>query len=172
MAKRELYHLSRGRQEAENPQDQLDRLSLPEPNSGCWIWLGKIGVNGYADMSYRVGPQKRVTRRAFKVAWEIANATECPQYEAPYFWEIDHLCHQRWCVNPDHLELVTHQVNIQRRKPFDNRRYGGLCKNGHVLPPKEQRSTNGSCKICTQIRTREWRKKNRAKLREYERRRR
>jgi hypothetical protein len=161
--KREAWHLPPGLQPAESPQEQLERLSLPEPMSGCYIWLGKIGVHGYADMSYRIAPGKRVTRRAAKVAWELAHAEEFPAD-----LELDHLCHCRWCVNPDHLEAVTHSLNIRRRRPFDHRTYGGYCKNGHLLTP-DNRCTNGACKVCSQARQKEWRKRNRPRLREYER---
>lgn len=41
--------------------------------------------------------------------------------------EIDHLCKNKICINPEHLEAVTHKVNMQRR-------YGvNLCKRGHTL---------------------------------------
>jgi hypothetical protein len=36
--------------------------------------------------------------------------------QIPQNMEIDHLCHNKSCVNVDHLEAVTHQVNCQRRK--------------------------------------------------------
>jgi hypothetical protein len=164
MAKRETYHLPFGRQVAESPQDQLERLSLPITECGCWAWLGKIGTHGYADMSYRIAPQQRVTRNAAKVAWEIANAAEFPKH-----LELDHICHSRWCVNPDHLRAVTHSVNIRSRRPFDNRTYGGYCKRGHLLPPNEQRNGNQSCPICYVHNQQEWRKRNHARLKEYER---
>lgn len=158
MAK-ESYHLARGRQKAESPQDQLERLSLPIPECGCWAWLGKIGTHGYAHMSYRIGPQERVTRNAAKVAWEITNATEFPKH-----LELDHICHSRWCVNPDHLRAVTHSVNIQSRRPFKQTK--DFCKNGH---PLIERSSSGHCLICRRQYEQEWRRNNRDRLREYER---
>jgi hypothetical protein len=155
------WHLSPGRQPAESPQHQLARLSVPIPECGCWAWLGKIGVHGYADMSYRIGPQKRVTRRAAKVAWELDNATEFPTH-----LELDHICHSRWCVNPDHLRAVTHSENIRSRRPFKQTR--DFCKNGHLLA-NAPRASNGACLICTRQREKEWRVKNRERLRAYER---
>lgn len=161
---RQSWHLPSGRQRAESPQEQLERLSFPIPECGCWVWLGKIGVHGYADMSYRVGPQKRITRRAAKVAWEIFHAIEFPKH-----LELDHICHSRWCVNPAHLRAVTHSVNIRSRQPFKNIK--DFCKNGHPLIG-QRRSTNGHCLICRRQYEQEWRKRNRDRLRAYERNRR
>jgi hypothetical protein len=155
------WHLSSGRQIAESPQDQLERLSIPEPNSGCWIWLGKIGTHGYAHMSYRVAPQKRVTRNAAKVTWEIANARDFPKH-----LELDHICHSRWCVNPEHLRAVTHSVNIRARRPFKNTK--DFCKNGHPLIGAP-RSTSRHCLICRRQYEQEWRLKHKDRLKEYER---
>lgn len=155
------WKLPRGRQQAEDPQDQLVRLSIPITECGCWAWLGKIGTHGYAHMSYRVGPQKRVTRNAGKVAWEIANAQEFPKH-----LELDHRCHMRWCVNPEHLRAVTHSENIQTRLPF--KRTKDFCKNGHPLI-RMPKSVSGQCLICRRLYEQEWRRTNRDRLKAYER---
>jgi hypothetical protein len=115
-------------------------------------------------MSYRIGPQKRVTRRAAKVVWEIANAMEFPKH-----LELDHICHSRWCVNPEHLRAVTHSVNIRARRPFlTNNAAKELCKNGHPLvwmPGAKGRR----CPLCLREYQQQWRKENRDRLRVYER---
>ena len=162
MAKREAYHLSSGRQPAECPRDQLERLSIPIPECGCWAWLGKIGTHGYAHMSYRVGPQRRVTRNAGKVMWEIENSLEFPKH-----LELDHLCHSRWCVNPDHLRALTHSENIRGRLPFKQTK--DFCKNGHELNVVGRAIGNGQCLICRRDYEIAWRKRNRDRLRAYER---
>lgn len=46
--------------------------------------------------------------------------------------EIDHLCHHRWCVQPEHLEAVTHAENMRRRKP-SVRSMATHCAHGHPL---------------------------------------
>ena len=114
---------------------------MPIPECGCWMWLGKIGTHGYANISYRLDG-KRLHRKAATVAYEQTKG------EVPKGLEVSHLCGQEWCVNPDHLIAETHSENLKRRGPFDHRQWGGLCKRGHVLPPPEERNKNGSCPIC------------------------
>lgn len=71
--------------------------------TSCWIWLHAKSGEGYAETSkdYKTLLVHRL------------------KYEAKYGplsddKELDHLCRQRACINPDHLELVPHKVNMQR----------------------------------------------------------
>jgi hypothetical protein len=64
--------------------------------------------------------------------------------EIPEDCEIDHLCENRGCVNPDHLEAVTHLVNVERAKR-------AACRNGHdYVPGSFYVRANGrkTCKAC------------------------
>lgn len=45
--------------------------------------------------------------------------------------EIDHLCRNRWCVNPSHLEQVTSRENNLRSIPYRKTHTETACKNGH-----------------------------------------
>jgi hypothetical protein len=114
---------------AEPIAEILERLSRPT-ESGCWAWLGKTGTGGYAYINYRIGPQRRLTRKAATVAWELANARERPEG-----LEIDHICRTRWCVNPDHLRLATRSENSLNRAPY---RYVPNCN--HCGKPKIHKS--------------------------------
>ncbi len=93
--------------------DALFDRSIPEPNSGCWLWLGatKHGPTGYGDISVN-GKHKIVTR----IVWELRNT---PIPEGLF---ICHRCDVPLCINPDHLFLGTAQENfddmrIKKRHP-------------------------------------------------------
>ncbi len=71
-------------------------------DSGCWIWqrvrhagYGRISFNGKSLLTHRV-------------AYELVKGPIPPGLE------IDHLCRVPSCINPDHLEAVTHRENIWR----------------------------------------------------------
>ena len=82
-------------------------LYVEDPVSSCWEWTGTIRKDGYAS-----GAQHRLYYVRAKGP-------------IPAGLELDHLCNNKRCVNPDHLEPVTHAENVrracERRKTF-----GGL----------------------------------------------
>lgn len=90
----------------------IERLSIPEPNSGCHIWQGKIGTGGYAYVVYREKEGKRLTRKAATVALGLAGRPR------PGNLEVDHICRNRECVNPDHMRYVTRGENSSNRAPY------------------------------------------------------
>lgn len=69
----------------------------------CWEWLAHCNSEGYAKIRWEgkwVG--------AHRVSLVLAGVAIPPGYD------VDHLCRNRGCVNPDHLEPVTHQENVRR----------------------------------------------------------
>lgn len=70
---------------------------------GCWLWTGSLTIDGYPQL--KVGPS---LTGAHRYAYELLVA------EIPTGLEIDHLCRVRNCVNPWHMEPVTHLENVQR----------------------------------------------------------
>lgn len=78
-------------------------LAEPEPNSGCWIWMGTRTRKGYGKVSFHSR-----SRHAHRVALIIGTRKSIDGLE------IDHRCRNRACVNPAHLEIVSHRENVHR----------------------------------------------------------
>ena len=78
----------------------------PEPNSGCWLWIGAIGRGGYGEL--RTGRRGMLQAKAHRVAYELYKGP------IPNGLQLDHLCRIPSCVNPYHLEAVTLAENIRR----------------------------------------------------------
>ncbi len=70
--------------------------------NGCWEWTGAL-VNGYGIFWHNPKVIK-----AHRFAYQLFKG------DIPHSFEPDHLCRNRRCVNPSHLEMVTHQENILR----------------------------------------------------------
>lgn len=96
-----------------------------ERTSDCWFWTGLLTHNGYGQFTYREDGKIKCTM-AHRAVYRVHVG------EIPEGMTLDHLCMNRNCVNPEHLEPVTLGDNI-RRSP---RAVSETCKYGHVY--KEQ----------------------------------
>jgi hypothetical protein len=72
---------------------------------GCWIWQRTLDSKGYGVLR-----RSGIAHQAHRWYWEQEHGA------VPDGLEMDHLCRVRACVNPDHLEPVTHAENIRRRR--------------------------------------------------------
>lgn len=76
--------------------------------SPCHIWTGADSGTG------RGGGYGRISLNGITCATHIVAYTHYYGY-IPGKMQVDHNCNQRLCINPEHLELVTHQENQRRR---------------------------------------------------------
>ena len=104
----------------------------------CWVWLGAMAQHGYGLYNHRY---------AHIVLWEIHNGP------VPDGLELDHLCRNRRCVNPRHLEPVTHRENILRgASPKAVTWRTGICGRGHEPDwIHNKRTGKRCCRECTQL---------------------
>ena len=93
----------------------------------CWIWLGAVTNAGYGVFNFY-----EKTELVHRVSYKIHKG------EIGEGLVIDHLCKQKLCVNPDHLEAVTQKVNWYRTdapKKFI-RELTNFCSRGHEYTPE------------------------------------
>lgn len=111
---------------------------IPEPNTGCWLWLGSLDRGGYGKLA----------------SGAIAHRVVYEQHKGPIpeGRQLDHLCRQRSCVNPDHLEPVTRRENVIRGNVSRGADRTGkpFCKHGHALTPENTYTGRGwdECRVC------------------------
>lgn len=121
-----------------------------EKTDGCWLWRGGLKADGYG-LHHATG--------AHRISYQLLVG------DIPAGLTVDHLCRNRVCVNPSHMELVTHAENCARAARSRKR-----CRQGHLYgednvrmeiqgngPPKRRclackRITNAYGSVITAIR--------------------
>jgi hypothetical protein len=90
--------------------------------SGCWLWTAATNGDGYG--TFHLGGGDPMVG-AHRFAYEALRGPIPPEME------LDHLCRNRLCVNPDHIELVTTQENIRRGHGGQHQAMKTHCPRGH-----------------------------------------
>jgi hypothetical protein len=109
--------------------------------SGCWSWIGATTRGGYGSFKFN-----DVTSSAHRIAYEYRHGA------IPDGLEIDHLCSNRSCVNPAHLEPVTRLENVRR----GNGAQRVVCPAGHKYDEANTYHCRGKryCRTCRSARRR------------------
>ena len=120
-----------------------------QKTESCWLWIAGKDSRGYENITDANG----CDRKAHRVGYEMLVGP------IPEGFDLDHLCRNHSCVNPAHLEAVTHKENCDRgiRGDFNDR-----CPQGHVYDRRYIGTRNFRwCKTCHRAASR----KHKAKLR-------
>lgn len=125
----------------------LQRYAIDK--NGCWVWLQqrKLGYGAMSVRPYGGFQAHRVSYTAYKG-------------KIPKGLFIDHLCRNRYCINPDHLEPVTHEENIRRSPivPSSINAAKTHCIRGHEFTPENTyvyrlpNRIDRHCKACDRYR--------------------
>lgn len=126
-------------------RQKIEDRSMPEPNSGCTLWLA--GSNG-ADYG-TVQIEKRVFL-AHRASYELVRGP------IPRGLVLDHKCRVTFCINPDHLEPMSVLQNSMRSPYYTGRKM--YCPSGHpyagrnlILRTRADRSITRACRECVRI---------------------
>jgi len=150
-----------------NIKEKIDKRI--DKSGDCWIWTGHIHKkDGYG--RYRL-PGMKWDKTAHRVVYELYNNIKIPKHLT-----IDHLCLNKKCVNPSHLEIVTRSENSRRARLVDSDETklkrlkagwqggyysGNYCKRGHLLEEVNWNRQSRVCRECHRqsARNRYWRLK-------------
>jgi hypothetical protein len=118
------------------PEVMLRHIFVTE--YGCHLWLGTLTEKGYGRVT-----RKQKGRKVHRLLWQMTGHN-LPDY-TPGGEQLDHLCLDKSCCNPAHLEIVTQLENMQRRTVLITH-----CRNGHEYTNDNILIRKGSkrCKQC------------------------
>ena len=109
------------------------KVEIASPTE-CWEWKASRKSHSYG--LFHMGKKGSSMKQAHRVAYELTRGP------IPEGLELDHLCRNRGCVNPFHMEAVTHHENVLRGALVKTH-----CLRGHERTP-ESVYANGNCKEC------------------------
>lgn len=110
----------------------------------CWEWTGTPDAWGYGKFKIKKDGKFKPAF-AHRCAWEFLVGP------IPEHLSVDHLCRNRLCVNPDHMELVPIGVNVSRGFPaWKLQMQRTECERGHLYTESSTRWWRGKriCRTC------------------------
>ncbi len=125
---------------------KVEKSPVPD---GCWVWMGRVNNQGYGSIRImgRLGSPILVHRFTYELLVALI----------PEGAEIDHLCRNRRCVNPAHLEVVNRSENCKRGNSglawAVHQRSKTHCPQGHpydLFNTYFDKNGGRQCRICRQ----------------------
>jgi hypothetical protein len=120
--------------------ERLERYSRLDVDTGCWVWTAPLSENGYGRINFRAASWP-----AHRLSYTLLVGP------VPDDLHMDHLCRNRACINPAHLEPVTHAENLRRGL---GGRLTTHCPQGHPYSPENTyipplpNKQGRQCRIC------------------------
>ena len=122
----------------------MDRFwSKVNKTNYCWIWTASVNEHGYGQFRFN-----GKTSKAHRVSYELIYGS------IDAMLVIDHLCKNRLCVNPDHLDLTSQKENVRRGlagKVNNPQTQKTHCKRGHEFSGIRKDGAR-NCHKCNTIR--------------------
>ena len=117
-----------------------------EGPGGCWIWKGYVDPQGYGQLCYNGKPHIRPQRMIYEIMVGVI----------PAGLTLDHLCRNRACVHPKHLEPVSNKENVLRGTGLSAENARKIhCKRGHEFTIENtyiRRTPRGIQRLCRKCR--------------------
>lgn len=138
----------------------IENETIPEPNTGCWLWLGRCDDWGYGWCRRKI--RGVAFSRAHRAVWFALGG------ELPKGLVLDPWCRTKSCVNPAHLRLATHRQNALENSIGPAAINAGKercpkCGGPYTLTVRRNRSAGFSrkCVPCDRAALKQWQRDNR-----------